>query len=378
MSARATGRRASQQRATPQRLDPLGGLTAQYFIWSVAIIAVAVAVTQVVRHANDVRSPALEAIALLCIVAAGGAVVDGAAARRFPFSAQRHAFLHVLGVLAVAFDLAGRDHGAGESAAWGAVCLAILLMTIGSYRPAAEILLMTAVSSITVAALVVGFSAGLTPAQVALFAITRAAPIAAVGAGAAAFSNTLVTRLTQWQNGAAERAEIARATVREELLAEVSNARHELLEHRAAPFLQDVLDRGVVTPADAARARGLATALRRTMLAEAGRGWLVELADTVDDPEKVADRMTPQQRMTLGALISELRGIASLVPGSIAVSATTRGSEAVATMTAAFTQDGARLRTAAYLAVLRTFFRRATLVIGPTTVTVTLEFVPAN
>ena len=35
-------------------------------------------------------------------------------------------------------------------------------------------------------------------------------------------------------------------------------------------------------------------------------------------------------------------------------------------------------RTAAYLAVLRTFFRRATLVIGPTTVTVTLEFVPAN
>ncbi len=57
MSARATGRRASQQRATPQRLDPLGGLTAQYFIWSVAIIAVAVAVTQVVRHANDVRSP---------------------------------------------------------------------------------------------------------------------------------------------------------------------------------------------------------------------------------------------------------------------------------------------------------------------------------
>jgi hypothetical protein len=47
-------------------------------------------------------------------------------------------------------------------------------------------------------------------------------------------------------------------------------------------------------------------------------------------------------------------------------------------MTATFTQDGARLRTAAYLAVLRTFFRRATLVIGPTTVTVTLEFVPAN
>ena len=376
MSARTTGRQASQQRATPQRLDPLGGLTAQYFIWSVAIIAVAVAVTQVVRHANDVRSPALEAIALLCIVAAGGAVVDGAAARRFPFSAQRHAVLHVLGVLAVAFDLAGRDHGAGESAAWGAVCLAILLMTIGSYRPAAEILLMTAVSSITVAALVIGFSAGLTPAQVALFAITRAAPIAAVGAGA--FSNTLVTRLTQWQNGAAERAEIARATVREELLAEVSNARHELLEHRAAPFLQDVLDRGVVTPADAARARGLATALRRTMLAEAGRGWLVELADTVDDPERVADRMTPQQRMALGALISELRAIASLVPGSIAVSATTRSSEAVVTMTATFTQDGARLRTAAYLAVLRTFFRRATLVVGPTTVTVTLEFVPAN
>ncbi|MCC6855026.1 MAG: hypothetical protein IT189_03080 [Microbacteriaceae bacterium] len=373
MSARAT-----EPRATPQRLDPLGGLTAQYFTWSVVIIAFAVAVTQVVRHANDVSSPALEAIALLCIVAAGGAVVDGSSARRFPFSAQRHAFLHLLGVLAVTFDLAGRTTGVGESAAWGAVCLAILLMTIGSYRPAAEILLMTAVSSFAVVALVVAFSSGLTPAQVAVIAIGRAAPIAAVGAGAAAFSKTLVAGLTQWQNGSAARAAIARETVREQLLAEVSHARFELLEHRAAPFLQEVLDRGTVTPADAARARGLATSLRRTMLAEAARGWLVELADTVDDPERVTDRMTPEQRMALGALISELRRIPTLVPGSVVVSTATRGSDAVATMTASFTEDGVRLRTAAYLAVLRTYFTRATLASGPGTITVTLEYVPAN
>ena len=371
MSARAT-----EPRATPQRLDPLGGLTAQYFTWSVVIIAYAVAVTQVVRHAHDVQSPTLEAIALLCVIAAGGAVVDGAAARRFPFSARRHAFLHVLGVSAVAFDLASRAPGAGGSAAWGAVCLAILLMTIGSYRPGLEIVLMTTASSLAVAALVVGFAAGLTPAQVTVFALARAAPIVAVGVGAAAFSTVLVARLTQWQNGAAERAAVARATVREELLAEVSHARHELLEHRAAPFLQDVLDRGVVTPADAARARGLATSLRRTMVAEAARSWLVELADTVDDPHKLAERMSSQQRMALGALISELRRITTLVPGSVIVSAALRGDDAVATMTATFTQDGARLRTAAYLAVLRTVFARATLASSPTAVTVTVEFVP--
>ena len=52
--------------------------------------------------------------------------------------------------------------------------------------------------------------------------------------------------------------------------------------------------------------------------------------------------------------------------------------EAAASADPTIDPDAELLRTAAYLAVLRTFFRRATLVVGPTTVTVTLEFVPAN
>ena len=38
-------------RTTPQRLDPLGGVTAQYFTWSAALVAIAVAC---VHHLNSV------------------------------------------------------------------------------------------------------------------------------------------------------------------------------------------------------------------------------------------------------------------------------------------------------------------------------------
>jgi hypothetical protein len=364
--------------ATPQRLDPLGGVTAQYFTWSVAIVAVAVACVQLLRHASQIESPALEGLALLCILTAAGAVMDGASPRRFPFTRWRHAALHLLGLGAIIFDRASRDTGEGQSAAWGAVCLAILLMTIGSYRPAGEIVLFSAVSAVIVAGIIVAVAGDSTAAQTAASALARAAPILAVGVGAAAFSRTLVSRLTAWQKGNDERGAAAREKVRSELLAEVSRDRYELIEHRVGPFLQGVLTSGQVTPADIARARGLATSIRRTLLAEASWSWLDDLADVVDDPDRAADRMNAEQRMAVGGLILELRGISTLVPGSLTAVTRTGVNCATTTLSARFTGDTARLRDAAYLAVLRTYFRRATVVTRSTDITVTLEFAPVD
>lgn len=365
-------------RTTPQRLDPLGGVTAQYFTWSAALVAIAVACVQFVRHAGDIHSPALQGLALLCIVAAAAVIMDGSSPRRFPFSRERHAALHGLGLLAVVLDRASRTPGEGQSAAWGAVCLAILLLTIGSYRPPAEIVLFSVASSLVVAAIVMGFAGDLTPSQATVFTLARAAPIAAVGLGAAAFSRTLVSRITDWQSGSDQRAAVTRDTIRAELLAEVSRDRHELIEHRVGPFLQEIIDRGTITPADVARARGLATSLRRMMLAEARRSWLDDLADTVEDPDHLAERMTPEQRTALGGLISELRAVVEPLPGSMVMTLGANGATAHAHLTARFGTAPTRLRDSAYIAVLRTCFRRASVSVGASGITVDLEFTPKD
>lgn len=364
-------------RATPQRLDPLGGVTAQYFTWTVGLVAIIVACVQSVRHAGDINSPELEGLALLCIAGAAAAVMDGSSPRRFPFSRVRHASVHLLALAAIVLDRASRSPGEGQAATWGAVCLAILLMTIGCYRPAPEIVLFTLASSLGVAAAAVAFAGDLTAGQTAVFAIGRAAPVAAVGLGAAAFSRTLVNRLTVWQRDSDERTAITRETIRAELLAEVSRDRQELIEHRVGPFLQELLDRGTVTPADIARARGLATSLRRTMLAEARRSWLDDLADTVDDPDHLADRMTPEQRTAFGGLLSELRSVAPL-PGSMLVTLGSTGSTATARLTARFGSAHPRLRDSAYVAVLRTWFRHASVTVEPSGIAVDLEFDVGN
>ena len=104
-------------------------------------------------------------------------------------------------------------------------------------------------------------------------------------------------------------------------------------------------------------------------------------AHLVDERDHVAHGLqTHHGRCSAEPAADALGGLVAL-PLSlihIFVSTAPRGSDAVATMAASFTEDGVRLRTAAYLAVLRTYFTRATLASGPGTITVTLEYVPAN
>ena len=351
-------------RPTPQTLDPMGGITGQYFAVVSAAIAVAVAVVQVARHPHDIVQPQLQSIALLLFVAAAAVVIDGVSARRYPFGAARHAAVYALGLLAVFFDCASRAAGDGLAAVWAPVSLAILLLLMGSYRPAPEILALAGVASFAVATILVSYAAGLNATDLVTLVIGRTAPIAAVGLGSAAFSRTLVRRLLDWQNARDERSLGEREAMRDELMSEIWRDRQDLIEHRAGPFLQDIVDRGAVTVADGARARGLASALRKSMLDEASRSWLDDLADEVTDPESIAEGMSRAQRTALGGLLSELRGVSSLVPGSVRVDASGTSGTSIPTAklvaTAEFSGDpGRSLRTAAYLAVMRSCFRTA-------------------
>ena len=185
-------------------------------------------------------------------------------------------------------------------------------------------------------------------------AIVAGTAVLAVGLGAAAFSRSLVGRLTVWRDSSAERQEREREIMRDALLPEVSRRRQELLEYRVGPFLQSLIDTETLTPTDVQRARGLATAIRKDMVSDANRTWLSDVVDQLDDASHEVDRMTRDQRTALGGLIAELRGLHSLVPGSITASVQP-GTPVTVNLSARLT-GRKRLRPDAYRAVLRTYF----------------------
>lgn len=364
------------RRATPQLLDPLGGLTARYFTVLTAAIAVVVATVTVATHAGDISSWGLQALALASLAAVAVIVVDGTSARRFPFRGTRHGLIQVVGVTAIALDVASRSAGQPQFSTWGSTCLAVLILLIGSYRPAREIVVVSAASVIAVAVITAVVSAqDLPPSEFIALCVGRCAPIAAIAIGAAAFSSTLVSRLREWRASSADRHRLERLVVRDALLPEINERRAELLEYRVGPFLQDLLDRDSITVSDVSRARGLATALRSNMVADANATWISHEADDVRDATRAVETMTIDQRTALGAVLAELRSASSLVAGSLTVSVTEGAPQSTLTISAQLVPStSARIRPAAYLAVLRTHFEAATVTRTPESITVTLRF----
>jgi hypothetical protein len=343
----------AERRPTPQLLDPLGGLTARYFTRLIAAITAFVALARLLTSLDTVQSWSFQLAALGLLLLAIIFVLDGASPKRFPFGARRHATVHLFGIGAVVFDVASRDAGEGLPGIWAPTCLAILIVMMGSFRPSGEIIALATGSAAAIAVICWLHEDGFTDETIPLL-IGRSWPVLAIGLGAAAFSRTLVSRLESWRDDRLARAAAERDAVREALMPEVIQQRQDLVEYRVDPFLRRILAEGILTPTDAARARGLASAMRRSMLFDANSSWLSGLVDVIEDDDRLAGGMTIRQRTALSALLAELR--------AVDVHCTITGDAGVATARIrADLQAGPRGRADAYLAVLRTNFDRATV-----------------
>jgi hypothetical protein len=80
----------------------------------------------------------------------------------------------------------------------------------------------------------------------------------------------------------------------------------------ATALVASVLDRGVVTAADAALAGALATRLRDELMGEVDRTWIERIAGVgtlmVNDPDRLADHLDLAQRTAVRALLDVLLG----------------------------------------------------------------------
>ena len=297
-------------RTTPQQLDPLGGVTAQAFTWVFIAASVVAAVSMTVRHRVEYHDVVLLTAAFVCFAGSAALMLRASAPRRAPFGMRSAVIAFALCLAAAALETAAQWGGNVTARSdWAPLVLALLLVVMGSFRSAVELLALTAVGTVVVAALTAANSAAsATPLPPVVYAGLTAGPVLAAGLASAAYSTVLVRRLNAWRESTRDErqrtAERLRARVRDDLRDE----RLGLVEGAVGPFLRELLARGETDAADAERARELGDALRRALVAEADGVWLGDLVDELVDPHGLARQMDETQRAAVEAACTALAG----------------------------------------------------------------------
>ncbi|MGX5682823.1 hypothetical protein [Schumannella luteola] len=352
-------------RPTPQTLDPLGGLTARYFLLATCVVAAVIAALMLWANRGDIAYGGLQAAALIVFTGALIQLIIAADPRYFPFGPVRHALIFATLVVAAALDAASRPDGIAQAGNWAPVCIAVILFLSGSFRPYDEVLVVAFVVASLVGVITYAHLGALAPATAAEQVTRAVTPILAIGAGTAGFSRVLVARVSRWQRE-------QQLVPPSDLVAavEVQRVRQDFVDYRVGPFLESILEAGTLTPVDAARARGLAAGLRQQMVRDAARTWLSDAVDRFEGDRTVVDALTADQRRALGAIIAELRADDSLIENSMAAVATI-GPPSTLELSAALNTSG--LRAAAYRAVLGSAFARARVDVVPNAVTIVAQ-----
>lgn len=293
---------------SPQQLDPLGGVTAQAFAWTFTGAAIITTAGMSLAHRAEylhaeLLVPAYGGIALACAV-----MLIASSPRRAPFTWRSALVVHLAGLVAVAGESAAQWGGnASARTDWAPIALTLFVLAMASFRPARELVAMSAVSAVVVAAVT---ASGMDPDELLLPPIVygglTGGPLLAAGVGAAAFSAVVVRRLTHWR----DRTRVLRRAEAERIRSAVRDQLHDerltLVEAEVGPFLRELLERGDVTAADVRRARELGDALRRALVEEADGVWLDDVVVELRDPHGLAVHMDDTQRAVVEAACASL------------------------------------------------------------------------
>jgi len=284
--------------------------------------------------------------------------------------ATRGTALAVLG-LAVAASIASSAAywaGTGIGEDWSPVAVALLVLSLATYRPAREIMVLGSACALIFAVVAVA-QGGLSPLAVTVNAVGAAAPVLALTLGGAAFASTVVRNLETWQ-----REEVTATVAEVELMRRSEQGEDRLdrvgiLGHDVAPLFAEILKTGTIDRTHQARAAAVAQALRSVMVIEADRSWLDELvadlptsdefsdASVIDD-DRLAESMTMQQRSSMRALIVALVQPGVIEPGSLQVLVQSSGRRCAVTLSAEPTESAGALPhlLEPFIAVLSTVF----------------------
>lgn len=333
-----------------------------------AVLALLLAVTEVVLGRAQIASWPAEVAALLALVAGGAVVAVRASPFRTPFRRRTHALVLGLVLAAVVLDeVAQEGRNAVVHDDWGLAVVPVFLLALAVLRPPREVLVggLLAVAVVAVAVLVLppAHTAPVPPLPRVGVAITQVLPPALA---AAALSRITSRRLAPGRPADPPAASAdAALSVRQETVAR--------LEADAIPLLRTVATTGTVTAEQAERARTIAAGLRTALVDALARGWLAELGVAVDDPDGYAERLTTQQRTALRTTIASLPLADFDAPGTAVVRGQDR--QAAVELVLPVAAPPRRSRVAPLVPLLRTVFSRADIRVADDRVVVAVEVV---
>lgn len=321
-------------RISQQRIDPLGALAAWPLAPIVAVALTAFAILTTLLHGDQVSSPTLAVLAIVFCAASG--VVHIVNARPGHGRYRSAAFLLVIGLMTCAML-------AQVASTWGSnrmlqddfghIAVGIMLSAAAPYRPAAQLVAVTAC-----AAAIAGLLAALQDPYFAVIdvpvlerVVVGVVPVLGLGLASAAYANQLVKAVLEWQRSVASSDAALEGGVYDGLARTVQQEQLAALSEEVLPFLAGVAAAGAVSADDVERSRRLARAVRGSLVAELNHSWLEQLRIhgpqpaehapsavdapaqqfapptlTVHDGRRRAFRMAGEQRTALAALLSEL------------------------------------------------------------------------
>jgi hypothetical protein len=365
----------SDTRLSYQQLDPVGSYGSRPITLVISLVIVVLAAGATVLNWSVVSDPPA---AFLAIVATSGSVLGitfWSSPLRAPF--RWSGFLTVViaaGLSLVLCALSTWNTSSDLVEEWAPITVGLILVQLSSYRPSRELVIVTILGGVIAGCLAVFHptSAGFVLPPV-VRVLDAALPLVALGAGATAYSSVMVRSLGQWyaRSGITERA--VSPAMKDRIVRSVHDDRVSIINHTVVPFFSEMLERGVVTDDDWARARSIAGTIRAAMVADVDRSWLDSIMDhlaeeradstvpgseVVQDPHRAASAMTTEQRIVVRAVVIALFDHPGFDPDGFAILITREGSTAVVTLTAKLDDDESVTRSglAPYFAVLRIAF----------------------
>lgn len=358
-----------------QQLDPIGtfgnNLTTILFTMS----AFGIAAMLVSSGFDRITNQPLAIVSLLLLGASCTYLVLASNPIRAPFTRRAMIIILLTCLVACAFELAS-EWGATQTVAngWGPIALGLLILSMGPYRPAREL-----VASGTLAAVFFGFlivvDAGSSADPTPVLALVAVAimPILALAFATAAHSKAVVEGLERWQRKVMRPGRVVSREDADGIARSVQQDRVTILNREVLPFFLEIIEKPAVSNADRERARDIAASIRKVMVAEVDRSWLEHAVDQltatdvtspaaaeplVRDDDHVANHMSYDQRTALRAFIGALHEGSAHRAGFMKIELFRDGTVFRAVMVAELeiADYAVRSRFAPYFAVLRVMF----------------------
>jgi len=316
--------RNSYWQRSAQAVDPLSWFTGTNMPLAAAALFVVYSLTIIVGQWQASTAPVLQVLAMALALAAMLLVHVASRPMRPPIGWPLATLAYTLTVAAItisAFDYVGRP--LVLELWWAPGALTLISASLAAFVPATRLIALGSAS--TIVTIVLG-TVLLHPSQphwgiVGTAVIIGYAPIIGVIA-TATFSYSIVSTILPMLESPS-RIIVAGRDVVDAAADEVERVTLAQLTARAAPFIEGIAERGVITPEERALAGQLARRIRDDLVTQSNVTWLESIADhtrlVVVDPHRRARTMDNAQRTALRALLQAILDTPGTDAGSLLV-----------------------------------------------------------